>query len=389
METALISMKSLRHSPVQPRRDAWVEVDLGAIERNARIVRASVPAHVDLMAVVKADAYGHGAAMALPTLEASGVRMAGVAAIDEAIQLRQAGIRMPILVMGAVPDWAVRYALEYDIRLTVFTPAHLESLRQAQSGERRRFRAHIKVDTGMHRIGIPWERTADFVRQCRQLDFLEVEGIFSHLADSFDPELTRIQTTRWQSALDQIDPLPRYVHISNSGHALTPGALASENRNNLARLGIAFFGYGSPPLNPELRLEPAMSLKARIIHLQDAPPDTGVSYGHTYKTPPNHVSRIATTPVGYADGVPRILSGRIEGLLAGSSVPQAGTITMDQMMFDVTDVPQARIGDVITLIGKAESGEAIWLDDWAEKAGTIEYELMCALRVRLPKTYTR
>jgi alanine racemase len=329
------------------------------------------------MAVVKADAYGHGAAMVLNTLGASGVSMAGVAAIDEAMHLREAGVKMPILVIGVVPDWAVQYATDFDVQLTIFAQHHVESLRKAYQQDRKPFKVHIKVDTGMHRIGIGWHEAAEFIRQCQQLPFIQVEGIFTHLADSHDSTLSQPQLDRWQAVCSQVDPLPPYVHISNSGHALCPNAFdltpPSAAPNNLARLGIGFLGYGNHPQ-------------------QTAIAETGISYGHSYHTPATTISQIATVPLGYSDGVPRILSGQIEGLLAGKRVPQVGKITMDQMMFNITEVPDAQVGDIITLIGATHpnpTGDAIWLDDWANKANTIEYELMCALRVRLPKTYTR
>lgn len=389
-------MRTLRNVPLQPRRDAWVEVNLGAIEENAKAIRRKIPRHVELMAIVKADAYGHGASMVLPTLEASGVKMAGVASMDEAIHLRQAGIKMPVLVIGVVPDWAFQYAADYDIQLTIFEPHHLESLRKAYAQDGIPFKVHVKVDTGMHRIGIPWEQAADFVKLCQSLPYVKVEGVFSHLADSHDAAMSAVQLSRWAKVCAQIDPLPRYVHISNSGHALCPEAFEperhSETPNTLARLGIGFFGYGRHPLCEGLVLKPVMSLKARIMHLQSVPPDTGISYGHSYRTAPEVTSVIATVPLGYADGVPRNLSNRIFGLLAGQRVAQVGNITMDQMMFDVSGVSGVAIGDTITLLGMEDPKkpeEAIWLDDWAGKANTIEYELMCALRVRLPKTYTR
>lgn len=382
-------MKSLRNLPLQPRRDAWLEINLDAVEHNARAIRKLIPKQVKLMAIVKADAYGHGAAMVLPTLEASGVSLAGVASIDEAIQLRQAGIKLPVLVIGAVPDWAMQYAAAYDIQLTIFHPNHLENLRKAYQQAKKPFKVHIKVDTGMHRIGLPCEQAADFIQHCQKQSFIRVEGIFSHLADSLNDEPTAAQRACWETLCAQIDPLPRYVHISNSGHALMPDAFPENSALNLARLGIAFWGYGNHPRQTELVLKPVMSLKARIMHIQDVPPDTGVSYCATYRTPKDAPRRIATVPVGYADGVSRSLSNRIHGHLAGKWVPQVGTITMDQMMFDITDVPGAMMGDTLTLIGTGENGQAIWLDDWAAKTGTIEYELMCALRVRLPKTYTR
>lgn len=376
-------MKSLRNLPMQTRRDAWVEVNLDAIEHNVRAIRRHVPPGIDLMAIVKADAYGHGAVMILPTLEASGVSMAGVAAIDEAIHIREAGIKLPILVIGTVPDWAVQTAANYDIQLTVFDTHHLDSLKKAFPLTRKPVKVHIKVDTGMHRIGIAVDQALDFIRHCQVQDYIQVEGLFSHLADSHDPVLTQAQLARWESLLAQVDPLPRYVHIGNSGLAANGGNL--ERHGNLLRLGYAFYGY--EPLNGS-SLQPAMGLKARIMHIQEIPPGTGISYNHTWHSPPDRTSRIATLPLGYADGVPRCLSNRIEGLMGGRRFPQVGAITMDQMMFDITGAPEAAIGNTMTLIGR-DGDQAIWLDDWAAKAGTIPYELMCGLRVRLPKTYTR
>lgn len=386
-------IKSLRNLPAQPRRDAWVEINLGAIEKNARAIRQLIPPHVALMAIVKADAYGHGAAMIMPTLEASGVSMAGVASMDEAIHLREAGIKMPVLIIGVVPDWAVQYAADQDIQLTVFAEHHLESLRKVFTQGRKPCKVHIKVDTGMHRIGIAWEKAAKFIRDGQNLDYIKVEGIFTHLADSHNPALCKLQMERWERVCAEIDRLPPYIHISNSGHALSPEAFnvseTAHARNNLARLGIAFFGYGNHPAQNNLSLKPALSLKARIMHLQEVPPDTGISYGPAYRTGAQGNSLIATVPLGYADGISRALSGRISGLLSGCQVPQVGLITMDQMMFDVSGVPSAWVGDTITLIGSDGSKDSIWLNDWASKINTIEYELMCALRVRLPKTYTR
>jgi alanine racemase len=392
-------MESFRHLPVQPRRDAWVEVNLGAIEHNARQIRRSVPSHVDLMAIVKADAYGHGAAMVLQTLAASGVSMAGVASVDEAMNLRRAGVNLPILVIGGIPDWAVQFAAQDEIRLTVFNFHHLDVLRQAaerriqQSGavrDRTFFRVHVKVDTGMHRVGIPWEKAADFMAQCRAIPGVDVEGVFSHFADSQPGSVREQQMAHWDAACSAITPLPKYIHSANSVAALDKDFWVSQSAthpDNLARLGLAFYGYGCSHLN----LQPAMGVKARILHIQELAPEEGISYGPTYRTSSSReLNRIATVPLGYADGIPRLLSNRLQGFLGNHRVSQVGNITMDQMMFDITDVQDAQVGETMTLLGPNENNsDAIWLDDWAAKANTIEYELMCALRVRLPKTYIR
>lgn len=385
-------MKLTRTLATQPRRDAWVDINLWALEHNARKIRAALPLDIRLMAILKADAYGHGAVMTLPTLEAAGVSMVGVASMDEAIQIREAGIELPILVIGGIPSWSVGVAAEQEIQLTVFSDTHLASLAQAYSGTGqtvpRPVKVHVKVDTGMHRIGVPIAEAADFIRRCRQTPGVEVAGVFSHLAAAEDPIITQAQVLRWKALLSDIAPLPAYYHLAN-----TVGALAPNNRPlltpdvcNLVRIGIAFFGYGADNLVQALDLKPTMGLRARIVHLQEVPAGTGISYHHRFIT--ERPSRIATLPLGYADGVPRALSGKIHGLLRGQKVPQVGVITMDQLMLDVTDVPDAAVGEAVTLLGQ-EGQESITLTDWARWANTIEYELMCGLRVRLARTYSR
>lgn len=379
-------MKLSRQLPSQPRRDAWVEVDLGALEKNALMIGERVAPDKKLMAILKADAYGHGAVMCLPTLEASGVSMIGVASIDEALQIRQAGIAMPILVIGLVPDWSLKMAVEEDIQLTVFDAYRLESLKQVYELTRKPVPIQVKVDTGMHRIGVDWREAAAFIKTCQESPYVKLEGVFSHFATPSDVQLTQLQLARWQEVLAAVNPLPSFVHIANSEGAFqypdAPG--------NLVRVGLALFGYSDPALLP------VMGVKARIMHLQDIQPESGISYGHTYHTPSGKPSKIATLPLGYADGVPRSLSNQMTGLLRGHRIRQVGTITMDQMMFDVTGLPEdspARVGESITLLGQETdmtgNQQRITLSDWAKLAKTIEYELMCGLRVRLPRVYTR
>lgn len=379
-------MKTTRQLPTQPRRDAWVGVDLGAIEHNAKALRALISPDKQLMAILKADAYGHGAVMILPTLEASGISMIGVASIDEALQFRRAGIELPVLVIGVAPDWAIPAAIEQDIQLTIFTEQHLDSLRQVYQQTGKPISIQIKVDTGMHRIGVDYKEAPKFIHHCQEQPFVKVMGVFSHFASTHDDAASRRQLVRWDKVLAAIEPSPQYVHICNSAGAIQYPDAAG----NLVRLGIGLFGYdpeGTLADQVTAKLKPAMALKARIIRIHEAPEGEGVSYGHTYQVG-EKIARIATLPLGYADGIPRVLSNKIEGLLHGQRVRQVGTITMDQLMMDVTNIPNAQVGETITLIGE-EGGDSITLSDWAKKAGTIEYELMCGLRVRLPKTYTR
>lgn len=373
-------MKMTRNLPRPTRRDAWVEVNLDALEKNVRHLRSVIRDDVKCMAIIKADAYGHGAVMVTPTLEASGIDMLGVASLDEALQLRESGTELPILVIGGVPDWSIQSAVENNIQLTIFDRHHLEGLKHLYEQTNKPVSVHIKVDTGMHRIGVDWREAASFITECQSLPCLNVVGVFSHFADPANKDLTQTQIERWESVLSALDKKPEFCHIANSQGML----LYPEVSGNLCRLGIALFGYSEG--ESASKLKPVMGLKARIIRLETVDAGTGVSYCHTHTT--KAPAKIATVPIGYADGVFRNLSNQIEAMIHGHCVPQVGNITMDQMMFDVTSVPDIQVGETITLLG-TDKDNAVSLTDWAGKAGTIEYELMCALRVRLPKTYIR
>jgi len=381
-----------------------VEVNLTTLEDNARAIRRAIPQPVELMAILKADGYGHGTVMLIPTLVSAGVSMVGVASMDEAIQIREAGLDIPVLVIGPVPDWAIQVASEYDVQVTIFGDNHLQSIKNAFQLTPKPIQVHIKVDTGMHRIGVPWQQANAFIDHCHTLESLEVEGVFSHLACAEDPSVTALQLDRFQTVLNRLDHLPRYVHLANSAGALLYHNL--DERINLARIGIALLGYlpqlsestsltSETALKNEIQtvdkhptLNPVMGLKARIVHLHQLGPGEGLSYHHTFHAPSDKPLTIATLPLGYADGIFRGLSHQLEGLLKGQRVVQVGNITMDQLMVDVTDVDDPHIGDTVTLLGHS-GNETITLTDWAKRLNTLEYELMCALRVRLPKVYTR
>ncbi len=404
-------VKWTRLPPTQrTRRDAWVDINLTALEDNARAIRGCIPESIALMAILKADGYGHGTVMLIPTLEAAGVSMIGVASMDEAIQIREAGLTIPILVIGPTPDWAIQVAADYDVAVTVFAENHIASIQTAYQQKKKSINVHIKVDTGMHRIGVPWQQANEFIARCNDTEGLKVDGIFSHLACADDPDMSHKQLKRFNSVLDQLEQRPKFIHLANSA-----GALFYHNEHfNVARLGIAFLGYTGHQLKQAASqtgltirpdcdrptLKPVMGLKARIVHLQTLLPDEGVSYGHAYKAK-DSTRIIATLPLGYADGVPRGLSNKLKVIIQGQVVPQVGNITMDQLMIDVTGVADVQVGDTVTLLDNAlvnnalenrnegGSGTKITLTDWANTLNTIEYELMCGLRVRLPKVYSR
>ena len=374
-------MKNIRQTNINIHRDSWVEINLENVSHNMKEIRKQTPEGVKLLAVVKADAYGHGSVMLAPTLLASGADMLGVASIDEGVDLRQAKINCDILVLGAVPVWAVESALKANLIISIFSKEHLEACKQAFDRTGKKPKVHIKLDTGMNRIGISTEDAVNFINQVKKCDYLDFRGIFTHLANAEDRQKTQIQIDRWNSVISQINTTGLTLHILN-----TAGAMCYDVPNsNMRRAGIGIYGlYPDLPNEGEIKkpnLKPVMSLKARIVNIHNAKNGEGVSYGHTFVA--NGTKKIATVPLGYADGVPRKLSNKIYGTLNGIEVPQIGNITMDQMMFDITGV-DANLGDVISLIDEKHT-----IDTWAKITDTINYELTCRLKVRLPRVYTR
>ncbi len=374
-------MKNVRQTNINIHRDSWVEINLENVAHNMRAIRKNTPENIKLLAVVKADAYGHGSVMLAPTLLASGADMLGVASIDEGVDLRQAKINCDILVLGAVPIWAVETAVNADLIISIFSKEHLDACKKAYERTGKKPKVHVKLDTGMNRIGISIDDAIDFIKEVQNADYLDFGGIFTHLANAEIREKTKIQIERWNSVISNIDTKGLTLHILN-----TAGAMCYDVPNsNMRRAGIALYGlYPDLPedanvIKPDLK--PVMSLKARIVNIHKAKDGEGVSYGHTFVA--KGTRKIATIPLGYADGVPRGLSNKISGILNGKEIKQIGNITMDQMMFDITDV-NANLGDVITLLDENHS-----IDEWAKILGTINYELTCRLKVRLPRVYTR
>lgn len=377
-------MKALRSPIAQTRRDAWTEVNLGSIEHNLNHIKKVVNPGAKIMAVVKADAYGHGAAMVAKTLAASGVSMFAVAAVDEGIQLRMGDIKNAILILGPTPGWAMTSAVESDLEITVFTDMHLKDCIETARKLQKQVCIHIKIDTGMHRIGVPYKEALKLIEAAQQAKEVNLMGVFSHLACAEDPDATAIQISRWNEIIEQLKNPPPYLHFTNSA-----ALMGYKNIHyNLVRTGLELYGLQPdlPPGVAPLPIKQAMALRARITHLHTAEKGEGVSYGHRYNVAEDEI-KIATIPVGYADGVSRRLSGQISGVLNHKLVPQIATITMDQMMFDVTALEKVSLGDMITILGE-DAGYFLSIDDWAAKLGTINYEVPCLLKVRLPRVYT-
>ena len=374
-------MRNIRQTNINIHRDSWVEINIENAAHNMRQIRKNTPKNIKLLAVVKADAYGHGSVMLAPTLLASGADMLGVASIDEGVDLRQAKINCEILVLGAVPVWAVETAVNAGLIISIFSEEHLQSCKQVYNRTGKKAKVHVKLDTGMNRIGISTDDAVDFIKKVREAEYLNFKGVFTHLANAEIREKTEIQIERWNKVISQIDTTGLTLHILN-----TAGAMCYDVPNsNMRRAGIAIYGlYPDLPCEGKIEkpnLKPVMSLKARIVNIHNAKDGEGVSYGHTFVA--KGTRKIATIPLGYADGVPRNLSNKIYGTVNGNEIKQIGNITMDQMMFDITGI-NANLGDVITVLDEKHS-----IDKWAEILGTINYELTCRLKVRLPRVYTR
>lgn len=378
-------MKNTRRTQVNIHRDAWVEVNLDSLAHNVRAFKENIDSDTKLLGIVKADAYGHGCVMVAPTMLASGVDMLGVASIDEGLDLRVENIDCEILVVGAVPVWSFDVAAKNNISISVFEDEHIEACRKVYERFGLRPKVHIKLDTGMNRIGLQPKKAIEFIKKVQQYDFIDLKGIFTHLANAENAEKTQLQFDRWNEVVTNINTDGLLLHILNTAGTMIydPKQLHS----NMVRIGISIYGL-YPDLPEDLRfypkLKPIMSLKGRITNIHTMPANDGVSYGHTFIA--NKDTKVATVPIGYADGIPRALSNKIYGKLNGHKIKQIGNITMDQIMFDITGI-DAKLGDIITLL--EDNDNDLSLDNWANTIGTINYELPCRLKVRLPRVYTR
>ena len=366
-------------------------VDLDAIEENFEAMKRTLPADTQMAAVVKANGYGHGAVPVARLMEPKDYIWGFAAAtIEEALQLRGYGIRKPVLVLGYVfPESYPELAAE-DIRTAVFRMDMAEELSKEAVRQNKRVHIHIKLDTGMSRIGFPdTEESLEAVCQIQKLPGLELEGLFTHFAraDEADKTWADRQLARFLRFRDALEE--RGVHIPIC-HCANSAAIIDmpESSLNLVRAGIALYGlYPSGEVKKErVALKAAMELKSHIVHVKEIPAGTQVSYGGLYIAP--EPRRIATIPVGYGDGYPRSLSDRGCVLIAGKRAPIRGRVCMDQFMVDVTEIPEARPGMEVTLFG-TDGGEILSMDELAELSGRFNYEFACDISGRVPRIYLR
>lgn len=366
----------------EPGRWAWVEVDLGAIAHNVRTLRDSV-APAEVWTVVKANAYGHGAVAVARTALGAGASGLCVALVQEAAELRAAGIDAPILVLSEQPAAQLADAVRLGVISTVYSVAQLDALVSAGASAHR---VHLKVDTGMHRVGCAPDDAIGLVGEIARRPGLVLDGVFTHLAVADEPAdpFTEQQLDRFDAVLDRLRDAgvhPGRVHAANSA-----GALAHERaRRDLVRAGIATYGIepgrGVEHLCGGLR--PALQLRARVSHVKPVRAGDRISYGLRHAFARDTI--VATVPIGYADGVPRrLFETHGEVLVGGRRCPIVGVVTMDQLMVDVGPDSDVRVGDVVTLLG-ADGDERIRPEDWAERLGTIGYEIVCGISARVAR----
>ena len=366
-------------------RPTVAEIDLGSLEFNYRQLQKRIPEGVNFLAVVKADAYGHGAVPIARKLEKLGVACFGVAISDEGVELRKGGVKAPILILGGIYKEGVEQVLRYNLTPVVFTEDCLEMLAKAAKRRQKRARVHLKVDTGMGRLGVPLNRWPAFLSELKRFPGIEIEGILSHFSMTDEDEaFTTRQWGEFQGAVScarEMGISCKYLHMANSGTLIAFPSYVG----NLVRPGIMLYGaYPSPTFRDMIPLRPVMTLKTRIHFLKSVAPGTRISYGGTFLA--KKESLIATIPIGYADGYSRHLSNQGEVLVRGKRAPIVGKVCMDLIMVDVTEIPNVSSGDEVILVGK-QGSEEITVDEIARKIGSISYEVLCSVGKRVPRVY--
>jgi alanine racemase len=369
------------------RQRAWVEIDLAALAHNVRAIKQIISPSVAIMAIVKADAYGHGAIDVARTVLDAGASWLAVATVPEGIELRQHQISAPIMVLGPIDrDSQVRAVVEWQLQPTLVSieqAIEIDRLSREMSAPSP-LKVHLKLDTGMSRLGVDWRQAVAFVDKVSALSQLEIASIYSHFAtaDDIDRTVMEMQAARFKQSI---------AAISAAGYALPPLHLANSagilQDNNfhyqIVRPGLILYGlYPAPHLKPNIDLQPVLAVKARIDLVKSIEPGTGVSYGYKYIA--DRPLKIATIGIGYADGVARRLSNRMRVSLRGKLVPQIGAITMDRSILDVSDIENPQVGEIVTILG-TDGDNHIGADDWAETLDTISWEILSGFKHRLPR----
>lgn len=370
-------------------RPTWAEINLGNLSFNLKSVRKFIGKDIACMAVVKADAYGHGAIECAKRLEADGADWFGVALPEEGVVLRTAGVQRPILCLGGFWHGQESLLLEHNLTPVIYRIESAERLDKAAEQKGQKANIHVKFDTGMGRIGARFDEIGEFVEQIRTLSNLDVEGVMTHFAaadDLAENDFTGEQIRKLNKAVDIFRDngfKPRYVDMANS-----PGAIAHpDSRGNMVRIGGVFYGLGGDVLPKDVEkpeLKPVLSLFTQIALIKQVPAGSTLGYGRTFTT--KRKSMIATIPIGYHDGYPRVLSNRGRVLINGIFAPVVGRVSMDWTIVDVTDVPGVKVDDRVVLIGE-QGGLSIKAEDLAADTDTISYEITCGINPRVPRIF--
>ena len=366
----------------------WAEISLDNIQHNYKELRRNIGS-ARFLGVVKADAYNHGAVKVASLLQSLGCDYLATATIFEALELRESGINLPILILGYTPpDYADRL-IKNDLTQSISSLQMGIDMSRAAEAAGGKVKTHIKIDSGMGRFGFSCVLGQDHVREILEVmnqPGLYIEGVFTHFAVSEiqDPTYTREQFNSFLSLVNSLESQSgksfKIKHCSNSGATLK----YDDMRLDMVRPGIALYGCAPGDSLEGFDLRPAMELKTRVVSVKTVPAGGSISYGRTYTAKQDR--QIAVIPIGYADGLHRVLSNKLEVLIHGKRAPQVGNICMDLCMIDVTEIPDVSVGDIVTIFGR-DGDNFIPVEDLAEKASTISYEMLCSLKGRVPKVY--
>ncbi|MBC2605652.1 alanine racemase [Pelagicoccus albus] len=372
-----------------PRR-CWAEIDLAALERNLKAIQAALPEHIRYIAIVKADAYGHGVHQTVARLMQAGIEMYGVANVAEAVTIREIGGNgWSILVLGATLPEEAGFLFEYDLTPTLSSIAEVEMLDKMAVERRTELKVHLKIDTGMGRLGIWHENAGELFEAMKAAKNLKLDGIYTHFAHAeTDVEFTEVQRRRFMTAIaavDWIDPSQLLIHADNSAGLRS---FSKSSAYNAVRIGLLQFGITpyAKSLFAKVPTTPIFSFKTRVALVKSLPAGMEISYGRTCRL--KRPSRVAILCAGYGDGIPRALSNKGFALVNGKRCPYLGRVTMDQTIIDVTDLPEneVSVGDEVCLIGSQGGGE-IKIEQFARWAQTISWEILCSITKRVPRIY--
>lgn len=370
-------------------RPAWAEINLDNLTYNIQSIKGNANSK-EIMGVVKADAYGHGAVDVALTLLENGVKGLAVAVLSEGLELRKSGIKCPIMILGLTPETLLKDLIEHEIQPTVSSFEYAETLSKIAYKKSKTIKINIAVDTGMGRIGfLPNEESVDEIYKISKLPSIEIEGLFSHFstADEKDKKYSYLQLDRYNWFYENL--IKKGVKINTRTIANSAAIMELPSTHyDAVRPGVILYGYypSNEVDRSQLSIKPVMTLKANIVHIKVLEKDQYIGYGRKFKT--ERKSTIATLPIGYADGYSRMLSGKAKVIINGKFAPVVGTICMDQCMIDITDVGDVKVGDEVVLMGSC--GDAKFdAEDIAEILGTISYEVICMMGKRVPRVYVK